>query len=124
MNQKEQKRRITKDMVNFALECENHVDNQYLSGMKTEYRKYRQIIDDDERSVSEITIDPLKYNWLMTVGRTIEDSIEEEKHTDKNGVTKWEKNGFSSPRGMILHKVETQGKHSINFIDPYYQEPY
>lgn len=118
MNKLEQKRRLAKDMINFAS------SNKYTRADMNTYGKYKNIIDDPERSVEEINITALKYNWLMTVGKTIKENVDKDKHTDENGIKLWEKKGYESPKEMQLRLVEEQGKYSLQYPNPYYEEPY
>lgn len=117
MGEKEQKRRIAKDIVNYGLS--NNYDRTVNSHVK-----YRDIIDDPDRSVEEITLAALKYNWLMTVGVTIKNAFDEDEYTNKNDIELWKKKGYGSAKEMGLRLVEEQGKHVLTYDDPYYEEPY
>lgn len=117
MSKKDQKKRLAKDIVNYGL------SDKYTKTVNS-YVKYQNIIDNPDRSVEEITLAALKYNWLMTVGDTIKDNIDEDKHTNENGVKSWEKKGYSSLKEMAIRLVEEQGKHSLSYSNPYYNEPY
>lgn len=117
MGKKEQKRRIAKDIVNYGISDKyNRTVNSHV--------KYRDIIDDPDRCVKEITMAALKYNWLMTVGETIKESINQDEHTNENDVKLWEQKGYKSAKEMALRIVEDQGRYSLNFDNPYYDEPY
>ena len=118
MSDIKQKKRIAKDMINFAQ------SNKYTGANMNTYGKYQDIIDDQDRSVEEITMAALKYNWLMTVGKTIENSVNKDEYTNKNGVKLWEEKGYKSAKEMALRLVEEQGKYSLNFDNPYYNQPY
>lgn len=118
MSRTKQKKRIAKDMVNFAR------SDKYTGADMNAYGKYQDIIDDPDRSVEEITMAALKYNWLMTVGEAIKNAVNKENHTDQNGVTLWEEKGYESVKEMSIRMTEEQGRQILDYSDPYYEEPY
>lgn len=119
MSKLEHKRRLAKDMVNFAR------SKKYNSThMKSEYKKYRRIIDNNDRSVKEIPTTALKYNWLMNVGEAVKDGIEQNKNTVKNDIHLWESKEYDSAKEMAIRLVEKEGKHCLLYPNPYYSEPY
>lgn len=118
MGEKERKRRIAKDMVNFAQ------SSKYTRADMNTYGKYQDIIDDPDRSVEEITMAALKYNWLMTVGETVKNAVDKDQYTNENGVKLWEQKGYESAKEMSIRMVEEQGRQILKYDDPYYEQPY
>lgn len=113
MDVKKQKRRLAKDIVNYGL------SNTYTRNANS-HRKYQNIIDDSERSVEEITLSAIKYNWLMSVGETIKNTFDKDEYANINDIEE----EYESVKEMSIRLVEEQGKHSLDYNNPYYEEPY
>ena len=117
MSEEDKKRRIAKDIVNYGL------SNKYTKTVNS-HVKYKNIIDNTDRSVQEIPMAALKYNWLMSVGETIKNAFDEDEYTNKNNIELWKKEGYGSAKEMGLRLVEEHGKYALTYDDPYYEEPY
>jgi hypothetical protein len=66
----------------------------------------------------------LKYNRLVTAGVTVKESVNQDEHTNENDLRLWKQKGYESSNEMTLRVVENQERHSLNFDNPYYHEPY